>query len=185
MIFPSCPSLIYPKACSALLNPFAWAGSGIALLSWANSGWNLEIHPLLGGTSKPPWELLRWFGLLKDIAFSLIQEGNGVFFCEAGIFFRFIAKPGAGGWQAAQLLSFTLHREPGGRLFSVPWLPQNSSACGGSALCNKKQNIIKQNSHLPCLAQPSTQNVLEACSNSCYLLLGSCVPDLVLSAWCY
>lgn len=79
MIFPSCPSLIGPNACWTLLSPFAWAGSKTAFLSRANLGWNLEIHPLLGGLSKPPWELLRRFGLPKDIAFSLIQEGKGPF----------------------------------------------------------------------------------------------------------
>lgn len=79
MIFPSCPSLICPNTCWTLLSPSAWAGSETAFLSWAKLGWNLETHPLLGGMSKPPWELLRRFGLPKDIAFSLIQEERGLF----------------------------------------------------------------------------------------------------------
>lgn len=79
MVFPSCPSLIFLKVCSALPSPFVWAEFGTAFLSWANPGWNFEIHPLPSGMPQTTGKLLRWFGLPKDTAFSLIQEGKDPF----------------------------------------------------------------------------------------------------------
>lgn len=129
MIFPSCPSLIGPKACWTLLS-FCMGGVW-GSLSELGKPW-LE----LGNASTSWWVVQTTVGVAEKIwiakGYSIFFDSGrkGAFFCEAGIFPRFIAKPGTGGWQAAQLLGFTLHREPGGRLFCVPWLPQNSSARG-------------------------------------------------------